>query len=158
MIFSEPKSELHVRLHIAEMLKDKIENDNYSELCAKMFIWVTNGIVLPPTAKDPLEETMLNLSKAIQNGGNITDMLPSMPKMDNKEQELKELAEKYKGVHIIYREYPCHICGYSIEFDCLIAGTEYNIGKNINLDDSDCLIVSTRFPYYLYVPKDIVKE
>ena len=52
MIFTEPKSELQVRLHIAEMLIDKIENDNYSELCEKMFIWVTNGIVLPPQEVD----------------------------------------------------------------------------------------------------------
>ena len=35
MIFTEPKSELQVRLHIAEMLKDKIECDNYAELAKK---------------------------------------------------------------------------------------------------------------------------
>lgn len=43
MIFTEPKSELQVRLHVAEVLKDKIECDNYGELCEKMFIYITNG-------------------------------------------------------------------------------------------------------------------
>ena len=91
MIFNEPKSELQVRLHIAEMLKDKIENENYAELCEKAYKFITNGVVLPQTAKDPLEETMLNISRAIQNGGNIADALPSIPKVNNNEEELKEL-------------------------------------------------------------------
>ena len=136
MIFNEPKSELQVRLHIAEMLKDKIENDNYAELCEKAYKFITNGITLPPQEKDHFAEVMKNLTsgltQAIQNGGNITDALPSMPIKGSKEEELKELAEKYKGKHITYREAPCYICGYSVEFDCLIAGTDFNIGKSEN--------------------------
>lgn len=155
MIYTEPKSELQVRLHIAEMLKDKIENDNYAELCEKAYKFITNGVVLPTTAKDPLEETMLNLSKAIQNGGNINDMLPSMPKMDNKEQALKELAEKYEGKHIIYGGHPCYICGYSVEFDCLIIGTHDTVENGITLGDTD--VNFGFFANYFYVPKDIVK-
>lgn len=157
MIFTEPKSELQVRLHIAEMLKDKIECDNYAELCEKMFIWVTNGIVLPQTAKDPLEETMLNISKAIQNGGSITDALPSMPIKGSKEEELKELANKHLKRLVTYKDIPCYICGYSVEFDCLIAG--YYDGKSyphfLSLDDK--IIDDETYNYYLYVPKDIVK-
>lgn len=156
MIFNEPKSELQVRLHIAEMLKDKIENDNYSELCEKMFIWVTNGIVLPQTAKDPLEETMLNLSKAIQNGGNITDALPSMPIKGSKEEELKELANKNLCKTVYWKRIPCIVCGYSTEFDCLIAGTHDTSVVGDILSDTDTILsVSSK---YFYVPKDIVKE
>lgn len=49
MIFNEPKSELQVRLHIAEMLKDKVEQPNYSELCEKALKFVMDGIELPKT-------------------------------------------------------------------------------------------------------------
>lgn len=164
MIFTEPKSELQVRLHIAEMLKDKIECDNYAELCEKAYKFITNGIVLPPQEKDQFAEAMKNLTsgltQAMQVNKQLDDIANSLPKpqTDDKEEELKELAEKYKGKHITYKEALCYICGYSVEFDCLIAGTDYNIGKSINIDDSDCIIVSPRFAHYLYVPKDIVKE
>lgn len=157
MIFTEPKSELQVRLHIAEMLKDKIECDNYAELCEKAYKFITNGIVLPQTAKDPLEETMLNLSKAIQNGGNITDALSSIPKVNNNEEELKELANKNLKRLVTYKGVNCYICGYSVEFDCLIAETFDNIDGGVLLGDKDCVLCHD-YPFYLYVPKDIVKE
>lgn len=155
MIFSEPKSELQVRLHIAEMLKDKIECDNYSELCEKMFIWVTNGIVLPLTAKDPLEETMLNLSKAIQNGGNIVNSLPQVPQINHKEVALQELATKNSKRIVNYKDECFHICGYSLEFDCLIAGNNNTNIESDKLGDTDVLF--DIFPRYIYVPKNIVK-
>lgn len=157
MIFAEPKSELQVRLHIAEMLKDKIENDNYAELCEKAYKFITNGVVLPQTAKDPLEETMLNLSKAIQNGGNITDALPSIPKVNNNEEELKELANKHLQRLVTYKGIPCYICGYSVEFDCLIAGYKDGCGSGYFLSPDDKLIDYVTYNHYLYVPKDIVK-
>lgn len=158
MIFTEPKSELQVRLHIAEMLKDKIENDNYAELCEKAYKFITNGVVLPQTAKDPLEETMLNLSKAIQNGGNITDALPSMPKVDNKEEKLKELAYKNLKRLVTYKDIPCYICGYSVEFDYLIAGYNGSYGIECFPSPDDKFIDGATYNHYLYVPKDIVKE
>lgn len=157
MIFTEPKSELQVRLHIAEMLKDKIENDNYAELCEKAYKFITDGVVLPQTAKDPLEETMLNLSKAIQNGGNIADALPSMPIKGSKEEELKALASKYLHRVVTYKDIPCYICGYSVEFNCLIAETFDEIAGNVLLSDQDCVLCND-YPFHLYVPKDIVKE
>ena len=163
MIYTEPKSELQVRLHIAEMLKDKIENDNYAELCEKAYKFITNGIVLPPQEKDQFAEVMKNLTsgltQAIQNGGNIVESFPK-PQTETNEEEnkLKELAEKYIGKRITYSKKPCYICGYSVDFDCLIAGTDYDMEKSINIDDSDCHIVRPRFAHYFYVPKDIVKE
>ena len=156
MIFTEPKSELQVRLHIAEVLKDKIECDNYSELCEKMFIWVTNGIVLPPTAKDPLEETMLNFSKAIQNGGNIVDSLPQVPQLNYKEVvTLQELANKNSKRMINYKDENFFICGYSLEFDCLIAGNDNKNVESVKLGHTDVLF--DIFSRYIYVPKDVVK-
>lgn len=161
MIFNEPKSELQVRLHIAAMLKDKIENDNYSELCEKMFIWVTNGIVLPPQEKDQFAEVMKNLTsgltQAIQNGGNIANSLPK-PQTDDKECKLKGLAEKNIGREVTGKEFPRYICGYSVEFDCLIAGTLNDTEKGVTLGDTDYLLHNPNFRNYFYVPKDIVKE
>lgn len=155
MMFTEPKSELQVRLHIAELLKDKIECDNYSELCEKMFIWVTNGIVLPPTAKDPLEETMLNLSRAIQNGGNIVDSFPQSPQINYKEVAIQELAIKNSKRMVNYKDENFSICGYSLEFDCLIAGNNNTNIASDKLGDTDVLF--DIFPRYIYVPKDVVK-
>ena len=162
MIFTEPKSELQVRLHIAEMLKDKIENDNYAELCEKAYKFITNGVVLPPQEKDTLAEVMSNLAngltQAIPNGGNITDALPSMPIKGSKEEELKELAYKHLKRLVTYKDIPCYICGYSTDFDCLIAGAFENSEKGISLDDNDCILYQAFHLQYFYVPKDIVKE
>lgn len=158
MIFTEPKSELQVRLHIAEMLKDKIECDNYAELCEKAYKFITNGVVLPQTAKNPLEETMLNLLQAIQNGGNISDALPSMSIKGSKEEELKELANKHLKRLVTYKDIPCYICGYSVEFDCLIAGYNNGSGSGFFLSSDDKFIDGATYNHYLYVPKDIVKE
>lgn len=160
MIFTEPKSELQVRLHIAEMLKDKIENDNYAELCEKAYKFITNGIVLPPQEEDAFAKVMSNLTsgltQAIQNGGNITDALPSMPKMDSKEEELKELANKHLHRFVTYKDIPCYICGYSVEFDCLIAGTHDTNIEGVTLSNTDMILAV--FANNFYVPKDIVKE
>lgn len=161
MIFTEPKSELQVRLHIAEMLKDKIENDNYAELCEKAYKFITNGIALPSQEKDQFAEVMKNLTsgltQAIQNGGNIVESLPK-PQTDDKEEKLKELANKHLKRLVTYKDTPCYICGYSVEFDCLIAGTFDNIENSISLDDKDCVLYKAFYTQYIYVPKDIVKE
>lgn len=161
MNFNEPKSELQVRLHIAEMLKDKIENDNYAELCEKAYKFITNGIVLPPQEKDRFAEVMKNLTsgltQAIQNGGNITDELPSMPIKGSKEEELKELVNKNLKRLVTYKDTPCYICGYSVDFDYLIAGYNDGYGSGCFLSLDDKIIDDATYNHYLYVPKDIVK-
>ena len=160
MIFTEPKSELQLRLHIAEMLQDKIENDNYVELCEKAYKFVTNGIVLPPQEKDQFAEVMKNLTsgltQAIQNGGNIVESLPKT-QMNDKERELKELYLIHAGKKINWNGETCFIYGYSTEFDCLIAGClNYGVGNCISKDDK--LFDNGTYNSYFYVPKDIVKE
>ena len=161
MIFTEPKSELQVRLHIAEMLKDKIERDNYAELCEKAYKFVTNGIVLPPQEVDQFAEVMKNLTsgltQAIQSGGNVVESLPK-PQTNEEECKLKELAEKNIGREVTGKEFPRYICGYSVEFDCLIAGTLNDTEKGVTLGDTDYLLHNPNFRNYFYVPKDIVKE
>ena len=112
--------------------------------------------MLPQTAKDPLEETMLNLSKAIQNGGNIAESLPK-PQMNDKKIELENLYLKHAEKRILWNAEPCFICGYSTEFDCLIAGCQIlYIGNSISKDD--VLFDNGAYNSYFYVPKDIVKE
>lgn len=162
MIFNEPKSELQVRLHIAEMLKDKIECDNYAELCEKAYKFITNGIALPPQEIDQFAEVMKNLTsgltQAIQNGGNVVESLPK-PKIetDEKEEELKNLYVKHGNKGINWKGEPCFICGYSTEFDCLIVGClKRGLGDCISKDDM--LFDNGTYYSYFYVPKYIVKE
>ena len=63
MIYNDGNSELHIRLHIAELLKEKVEQDNFDELCNKMLRFVMNGIELPKVKKSPVEEATDILSK-----------------------------------------------------------------------------------------------
>lgn len=164
MIFNEPKSELQVRLHIAELLKDKIECDNYAELCEKAYKFITNGIVLPPQEKDQFAEVMKNLTsgltQAMQVNKQLDDIAKSLPKpqTDDKEDKLRELAEKNIGREVTGKEFPRYICGYSVEFDCLIAGAFNDSEKGVTLGDTDCLLHNPNFRNYFYVPKDIVEE
>lgn len=160
MIFNEPKSVIQLRMFVAEMLKDKIECDNYAELCEKAYKFITNGIVLPPQEKDQFAEVMKNLTsgltQAIQNGGNIVESLPK-PKTDDNKEELKNLYLKHAGKVIVWNGEICFIYGYSTEFDCLIAGCrKLGIGNSISKDDM--LFDNGTYNSYFYVPKDIVKE
>lgn len=164
MIYIDGTSELHIRLHIAEMLKDKIENDNYSELCEKAYKFITNGIVLPPQEKDQFAEAMKNwtsgLTQAMQINKQLDDIANSLPKpqTDDKEEKLKELAEKNIGREVTGKEFPRYICGYSVEFDCLIVGAFNDSEKGVTLGDTDYLLHNPNFHNYFYVSKDIVKE
>ena len=149
MFFTEPKSELQIRMHIAELLKDKIEQDNYSELCEKMFVWVTNGIVLPQKEKDPLNdlltETMKKLSESISDSGDL-------PKPIEKKNPIIELYEKNKGREIQDLLLPpVVVCGYSIDFDCLIGGTDIPTLDKTSVDDSD--FVDKKYERYRYISK-----
>lgn len=163
MIFNEPKSELQVRLHIAEMLKDKIENDNYAELCEKAYKFITNGIVLPPQEKDQFAEVMKNLTsgltQAMQTNKQLDDIVNSLPKpqTDNKEEKLRELANKNLKRLVTYKDIPCYICGYSVEFDCLIAGTFLSTGRGMLLGDNDYILHRDNYEQFIFAPKDIVK-
>lgn len=147
MFFTEPKSELQIRMHIAELLKDKIEQDNYSELCEKMFIWVTNGIVLPQKEKDPLNdlltETMKKLSESIGDSGDL-------PKPIEKKNPIIELYEKNSGRRVLDSDNNAWcICGYSIDFDCLIGGTDSYIGNADVISDLDFIeIKHERYKYF----------
>jgi hypothetical protein len=143
------------------MLKDKIENDNYAELCEKAYKFITNGVVLPPQEKDQFAEVMKNLTsgltQAIQNGGNIVESLPKS-QINDKEEKLRELANRNLKRLVTYKDIPCYICGYSVDFDCLIAGYNNGYGSGCFLSPDDKFIDGATYNHYLYVPKDIVKE
>lgn len=163
MIFNEPKSDIQLRMFVAEMLKDKIECANYAELCEKAYKFITNGIVLPPQEKDQFAEVMKNLTsgltQAIQANKQLDDIANSLPKpqIDDKKEELKDLYLKHAGKEILWDGEPCFICGYSTEFNCLIAGCqERYLGNSISKDD--ILFDNGTYNSYFYVPKDIVKE
>lgn len=161
MIFTEPKSELQVRLHIAEMLKDKIENDNYAELCEKAYKFVTNGIALPPQEIDQFAEVMKNLTsgltQAIQANKQLDDIANSLPKpqteTDDEEEKLKELVNKNLCKTVYWKRIHCIVCGYSTDFDCLIVGTNDTSVVGDTISDTDTII--TVCARYFYVPKDV---
>ena len=80
-----------------------------------------------------------------------------MPIKRSKEEELKELANKNLKKRVTYKGVNCYICGYSVDFDCLIAETFDDIAEGVLLSDHDCVLCHD-YPFYLYVPQDIVKE
>lgn len=161
MIYTDGTSELHIRLHIAEMLKDKVEQPNYNDLCEKALKFVMDGIELPKIKKTPAEEAADMFTKTFLFANPIQDALKELKNSDlpkTKEEELKELANKHLCRLVTYKDIPCCICGYSVEFDCLIAGTFNDTEKGVTLGDTDCLLHNPNFRNYFYVPKDIVKE
>ena len=159
MIYTDGTSELHVRLHIAEMLKDKVEQSNYSELCEKTLKFVMNDIELPKIKKTPAEEATDMFTKTLLLGNPLQEALKELKKGDlpkTKEDELKELTNNNLKRLVIYKNIPCYICGYSIEFDCLIAGTYDTNIEGVNLSNTDVILAI--FANNFYVPKDIVKK
>lgn len=161
MIYTDGTSELHIRLHISEMLKDKVEQPNYNELCEKALKFVMDGIELPKIKKTPAEEAADMFAKTFLFSNPLQDALKELKKCDlpkTKEEELKELANRHIHRLVTYKDIPCYICGYSVEFDCLIAGAFEYSDKGISLSDNDCLFHQDIYSQYFYVPKDIVKE
>ena len=159
MIFTDGTSELHIRLHIAEMLKDKVEQPNYNELCEKALKFVLDGIELPKIKKTPAEEAADVFTKTFLFANPIQDALKELNKgglPKTKEEELKELANKNLKRLVTYKDIPCYICGYSVDFDCLIAGTNDTSMEGITLSNTDMILAV--FTNNFYVPKDIVKE
>lgn len=159
MIYTDGTSELHIRLHIAEMLKDKVEQPNYSELCEKALKFVIDGIELPKINKTPAEEAADVFTKTFLFANPLQDALNELKKGDlpkTKEDELKELANKHLKRFVTYKDIPCYICGYSVDFDCLIAGTNDISMNGVTLSNTDMILAE--FANNFYVPKDIVKE
>ena len=161
MIYTDGTSELHIRLHIAEILKDKVEQPNYNELCEKALQFVMKGIELPKIKKTPAEEAVDMFTKTFLVSNPLQDALTELKKDDlpkTKEEKLKELTNKHLNQLVTYKNISCHICGYSVEFDCLIAGTFENYAKGILLEPTDCILSKTSFNQYLYVPKNIINK
>lgn len=159
MIYNDGNSELHIRLHIAEMLKDKVEQDNFEELCNKVLRFVMDGIELPKFKKTPAEEAADMFTKTFLFANPLQDALKELKKGDlpkTKEEELKELANNHLKRLVTYKDIPCYICGYSVEFDCLIAGTHDTNIEGVTLSNTDMILAV--FANNFYVPKDIVKE
>lgn len=160
MIYNDGNSELQIRLHIAEMLKDKVEQSNFEELCNKVLHFVMNGIELPKVKKNPMEEAADMFTKTFLFANPLQDALKELEKGDlskPNEDELKDIATKYKGKGVVYKGYCCRICGYSPEFDCLIAGTNVKCSDSVTLGNTDVLLDES-FNAYFYVGKDIVKN
>ena len=159
MIYNDGTSELHIRLHIAEMLKDKVEQDNYNELCEKALRFVMNGIELPKINKTPAEEAADMFTKTFLFSNPLQDVLKELGKGDlpkSNDDELKELCEKHIHESCVIKNHKCFICGYSKEFDCLIAGTNDECDDSIKIGDTDVIIQPC--DHYFYVGRDLIKN
>lgn len=147
MFFTEPKSELQIRMQIAEMLKDKVEHINYEQLCDRAYDWITKGVELPKKEKDPLNDLLTETIKKIsENIGDSGDL----PKPIEKKNPIIELYEKNKGRRVLDSDNNAwYICGYSVDFDCLIGGTDSYIGKADVVSDLDVIeIKHERYRYF----------
>lgn len=156
MIYNDGNSELHIRLHIVELLKEKVEQDNFDELCNKMLRFVMNGIELPKVKKNPMEEATEMLSKTFVFSNPIQEALKELEKdaLPKAKDELKELCEKHIHEIIIVKNHKCFICGYSKDFDCIIAGTNDDCDDDVKVGENDAIIQP--YKHYFYVGKDIV--
>lgn len=152
MIYNDGNSELHIRLHIAEMLKDKVEQDNFEELCEKTLKFVMNGIELPKVKKNPVEEAADMLAKLATSG--LAEIEKAkLPKKDTKENELESIAKKWDCYGLTHQDHLCYICGYSTEFNCLIAGTYEDCEYADVLGKTD-VVNRDIYKHYFYIPLD----
>ena len=156
MIYTDGTSELHIRLHIAEMLKDKVEQPNYSELCEKALKFVIDGIELPKIKKTPAEEAADMFTKTFLSANTIQDALKEIEKGDlpKAKDELKELCEKHIHEIISVNNHKCFVCGYSKDFDCIIAGTNDDCDNSDKIGENDVIVQP--YKHYFYVGKNIV--
>lgn len=102
-----------------------------------------------------------SLTQAVRANKELDDIANSLPKpkmeTDEKEEELKNLYVKHGDKEIIWKGEICFICGYSTEFDCLIAGNKKRcLGDSISKDDK--VFDPGVYRSYFYVPKNIIKE
>lgn len=153
MIYNEGNSELNIRLHVAEMLKDMIEQDNYEELCNKALKFIIDGIDLPKIKKSSIEEA----SDFLVNTMSITKFEEIEPEeefqLSVKETELERLCKDNILKKVIFKDHECYVCGYSPELDSIILGSSEEFKGNITLYDNDVLL-NYQFDYYYLISKD----
>lgn len=152
MIYNDGNSELNIRLHIAEMLKDMIEQDNYEELCNKALKFIMDGIDLSKVKKSSLEEAS-DLLANIQ----ITKFEEIEPEEEFqipvKETELERLCKDNILKKVTYKNHKCYVCGYSPELDSIILGSNEEFEGNITLYDTDILL-NYQFDYHYLISKN----
>lgn len=162
MIKNDVNSELQIRLHIAEMLKGKVEQDNYEALCTKVLTFIMNGIELPKVKESPSDKLIEMMTKIPFAGTMNKDSFEKMIKEievdslpESKELKLARIADANMGKLIHWKGSCCYICGYSTEFDCLIVGTFEIRGNADTLGATDTILCDKKkYQSYFYVPLD----
>lgn len=118
-----------------------------------------NGIDLPKVKKTPAEEAADMFTKTFLFGNPLQDALKELKKGDlpkSNDDELKELCEKHIHESCVIKNHKCFICGYSKEFDCIIAGTNDDCDDDVKIGDTDVIIQPC--DHYFYVGRDVIKN
>ena len=154
-------NQLHIRLHVAEVLKEYVDKEDFCEIAERMFQFIIKGSNLPlqPVKDNTMQELMGNWVQII-NGSYFNNNL-------RKEEDKSNLEKLYDE----YRNRPAHdptnkmkqgiIVGYSNEFNSLIAQMSPSSPKGIKIGDSD--FVNNTLGYaqdngYFYITEEEIKK
>ena len=108
-------NELHIRLYVAELLKDYVKDESFNDMAERMFTFITAGSNLPvqPKGNMSMNDIMSNFVKVMAgtyNGNHLKE-----------KSDLEELYLKYR----LRSVYDSHdrtglIVGYSEDFNSLM--------------------------------------
>lgn len=113
-------NELHIRLYVADLLRDNIKDDNFVEQADKMFAFIVKNASLPPQPK--VHETSADILS------NWNKILAGITGLD-KEEKMSEIEKKFhlfkaKSVRDPKSDKAGIIVGFSKEFNSLIVSCD----------------------------------
>ena len=148
-------NELHIRLYVAELLKDYVKDESFNDMAERMFIFITAGSNLPvqPKGNMSMNDIMSNFVKVMAgtyNGNHLKE-----------KSDLEELYLKYR----LRSVYDSHdrtglIVGYSEDFNSLIAVCDKESIKGFDKGENDFVDIPSGSGGngFFYIPKEEVQK
>lgn len=129
-------NELHIRLFIAELLRDNIKDDDFMEQAEKMFSFIIKNASLPPQPKVSMSDQDFF--------SNLYQMMSKLHLGTNKTgEEVSEIERKYQDYKRKSVSDPKTngrkgiIVGFSTDFNSLIALCDDNCPKGLKKGEND---------------------
>ncbi len=148
-------NELHIRLYVAELLKDYVKDESFNDMAERMFTFITAGSNLPvqPKGNMSMNDIMSNFVKVMAgtyNGNHLKE-----------KSDLEELYLKYR----LRSVYDSHdrtglIVGYSEYFNSLIAVCDKESIKGFDKGENDFVDIPSGSGGngFFYIPKEEVQK
>lgn len=151
-------NELHIRLYVAELLKDYVKDESFNDMAERVFSFIVKGsnLQLQPVKDNTMQELMCNLITTLNGGCKINDI--------KEKSHLEKLYDKYKNktaIDPVNNARKGIIVGYSNEFNSLIVSSSHPSPKGVDKGEYDFVDNTIGYIHnngYFYITEEEIKK